>query len=117
MSSLHQNIKKRRQELHLSQEELAKRVGYTSRSSINKIELGKCGLSISKIIELAHALDTTPAHLLEWDRPKEEEMQDIVIINRGGNTIRYKLPKKKLEQFKTLMDTFYQDYLEDSQGI
>ena len=31
-------IKKRREELRLSQDELAKKVGYTSRSTINKIE-------------------------------------------------------------------------------
>ena len=34
-----QRIKVRREELNMSQEELAKRIGYKSRSSINKIEL------------------------------------------------------------------------------
>lgn len=33
-----QRIKVRREELNMSQEELAKRIGYKSRSSINKIE-------------------------------------------------------------------------------
>ena len=38
MSELHINIKKRRAEIGMSQEELARKMGYTSRSSIAKIE-------------------------------------------------------------------------------
>ena len=42
-------IKLRREELGLSQEILAKALGYTSRSSINKIELGYQDLPAKKI--------------------------------------------------------------------
>lgn len=42
-------IKRRREELGLSQEELAKKVGYKSRSSVNKIEIDGRGLPQSKI--------------------------------------------------------------------
>ena len=34
-------IKKRREQIGMSQDELAQKVGYKSRSSINKIELNK----------------------------------------------------------------------------
>ena len=37
---LYKRIRKRREELGMSQEELAKKMGYKSRSSINKIEMG-----------------------------------------------------------------------------
>lgn len=43
-------IKRRREELGLSQEELAKKVGYKSRSSVNKIEVDGRGLPQSKIV-------------------------------------------------------------------
>ena len=39
-----ERIKLRREELNLSQDELAKKVGYKSRSSINKIEQDGRGL-------------------------------------------------------------------------
>lgn len=60
-------IKQRRLQLNLSQEELAKKVGYKSRSSINKIEIDGRGLPQSKIKALAEALKTTPAYLMGWD--------------------------------------------------
>lgn len=51
----------------MSQEELAFKLGYKSRSSINKIELGKADISQSKIKAFADALDTTVAYLMGWD--------------------------------------------------
>jgi len=53
-------IRIRRGELKKYQDELAKRIGYKSRSSINKIELGHYNLTQSKIKAIADALDTTP---------------------------------------------------------
>ena len=61
-----ERIKLRREELNLSQDELAKKVGYKSRSSINKIEQDGRGLPQKKIVAFAKALDTTPAYLMGW---------------------------------------------------
>ena len=66
MNDLGKRIRQRRIELGLTQEELAKRVGYTSRSSVNKIEIGKNLLTQPKIITFANALQTTPAYLMGW---------------------------------------------------
>lgn len=60
-------IKKRREELGISQEELALKAGYKSRSSINKIEVDGRGLPQSKIAAIAKALKTTPAFLMGWE--------------------------------------------------
>lgn len=60
-----ERIKQRRLELGLSQDELAKKVGYKSRSSINKIELSR-DLPLRKVELMAKALDTTPAYLMGW---------------------------------------------------
>lgn len=60
-------IKKRREELGMSQEELAFKAGYKSRSSINKIEVDGRGLPQSKIMAIASALKTTPAYLMGWE--------------------------------------------------
>jgi len=60
-----ERIKQRRLELNLSQDELAKKVGYKSRSSINKIELAR-DLPLKKVEVMANALDTTPSYLMGW---------------------------------------------------
>ena len=67
MLELYVNIKKRREELGLSQEALAKMVGYTSRSTIARIEHGEIDLPQSMIVKFAEALKTTPSELMGWD--------------------------------------------------
>lgn len=63
----HENIKKLREKLGWSQEELAEKVGYTDRSSIAKIEAGKVDLQQSKIAAFAAALSVSPAQLMGID--------------------------------------------------
>ena len=60
-----QKIKQRREALGLTQDELAKKVGYASRSSINKIELSR-DLPLSKVSKMAAALETSPSYLMGW---------------------------------------------------
>ncbi len=64
--TLGERVKKLRLELGLSQEELSKRMGYSSRSSINKIESGR-PVTQKIIVRLADALHTTPSYLMGWD--------------------------------------------------
>lgn len=66
MKRLYLNIKNRRLELGMSQEELARKVGYTDRSSIAKIETGKVDISVNMLQKIAAALDTDPLTLLEY---------------------------------------------------
>ena len=66
MLALYQNIRARRIQLNMSQEELAQKTGYTSRTSIAKIESGMVDLAQSKIQAFADALQTTPAELMGW---------------------------------------------------
>ena len=70
-------IKKRREELGLSQEELAAKLGYKSRSSINKIELGLSDIPFSKIPLFAKALEIEPEILMGWEKNKKQEESNI----------------------------------------
>lgn len=77
-------IKKRREELGLSQEELADKLGYKSRSSINKIELGLSDIPFSKIPLFAKALEIEPEILMGWEKNKKQEESNLdmnTIIN------------------------------------
>lgn len=58
----------------MSQDALARRVGYQSRGSINKIELGKTDVSRTKLAAIAEALRVSPTWLLGFD-----EKPDFVI--------------------------------------
>ena len=69
MSDLSTRVRLRREQLGLSQEELARRMGYRSRSAITTLEKGITDLPQSKVEELAQALETTPAALLGLDAP------------------------------------------------
>lgn len=53
------NIKKRRYELRMSQQDLADAMGYSTRSTIAKIESGENDVSQKKLQKFAAALDTT----------------------------------------------------------
>ena len=70
---LYTNIRNRRLELGMSQQELADKLGYKSRSAVNKIELGINDLTQSKIKLFAEALDTTPAYLMGWTDDVDDE--------------------------------------------
>ncbi len=61
---LYERIRARRVALHMTQQELAARLGYKSTSTIAKIEAGVNDIPQSKIIAFARALATTPGALL-----------------------------------------------------
>lgn len=65
-SKLSERIRERRIALGLSQENLAEMLGYTSRSTIAKIESGVNLLTQPKIEEFARVLKVSPAYLMGW---------------------------------------------------
>lgn len=72
-----QRIKQLRTKKGLSQVELAEKMGYKSRSSINKIELGINDITQTIIKKLAIALDTTPGYIMGWVDEPEESTEDV----------------------------------------
>ncbi len=59
-----ERIRKRRTALNISQAELAEQVGYKNKTTITKIESGKISPPRSKVVEIAKALQTSPAYLM-----------------------------------------------------
>ena len=64
MMKLYENIKKRRLELHMSQQTLAELTGYADKSMIAKIEKGQVDLPQSKLEVFAKVLGVKPGELL-----------------------------------------------------
>lgn len=75
MANVGQNIAAARKRAGMTQEELASRVGYKTKSAINKIELGIRDLPQKKIAAFADALGVTPGHLMGWDEKPAEDLQ------------------------------------------
>lgn len=74
MDSIGERIKNRREFLGMSQEDLAKKLGYKSRSSINKFETDGRSLPQSKIVAIAKALLVTPSYIMGWVNEAGEEI-------------------------------------------
>lgn len=70
-----ERIAARRKELNMTQEDLAKKLGYKSRSSINKIELSWSKVPLSKLEKVATALECDASYLMGWKETSSEEME------------------------------------------
>lgn len=66
-------IRKRREQLGMTQDQLAQRAGYKSRTSINKIELGVQAVTQKKIKPIADALLTSPNYIMDWKSEIDSE--------------------------------------------
>lgn len=72
-------VKLLREQKGMTQEELANKLGYKSKSSVTHIERGR-DIPRSMIVKLADILDTTPAYLMGWeDEPeKTDDLSDLM---------------------------------------
>ncbi len=97
--SLGDNIKHRRTQLGLSQQELAEHMGYRSRSTIAKIESGENDIPRAKLQKLAHILQTTiealtadgPSLALPVPpdaSPAPAGAKTIMVLLAGGTSVR-----------------------------
>ena len=93
------NIKKRRYELRMSQQELAEAMGYKTRSTIAKIEAEENDVSQKKLQKFAEVLDTTVEELISGYSPAAQAVipipaadttrnRNIAVILAGGKSSR-----------------------------
>lgn len=100
MPEIGKRIRLRREELGMTQEELASRLGYKSKTTITKIENGTNDIVQSKVIEFAQILNTTPAYLMGWseslsDKSPELTARDERDIKKDLDSLREKLENKE----------------------
>ena len=104
LAEIGNRIKELRLKKGYTQEELAKKMGYTSRSTINKIEKGIVDISQSKIIDFANALNTTPLYLLGWIETQNTNTNLITIQKDTGEQLKYYLSAETTEEIIELID-------------
>lgn len=99
--SIGENLRRRREELGLTLEDVAERLG-VHRSTVLRYERGETQrLSIETIERLARILSTTPAALAGWGEREEEPFDaDVRQIARGMQ----RLPKERRDKMRRLLD-------------
>ena len=85
MDGIGARIRKRREKLNMTQNELVQLLGYKSRTSVNKIEKNVLELQIDKIVKVAKALKTTPNYILGWEKGENAVMDNQEIKNEKAN--------------------------------
>ena len=109
MSTVGENILIMRKRLGWTQEELATKMGYKSKSTINKIEMGINDIPQSKIVKFAEVLGTTPAHLMGWNDEEENLSPEVSVLSEGEKLwmeLYNRLSDETREVFINMMDSF-----------
>ena len=97
-----ERIKIRREQLNMSQAELARQVGYSTRSTITRIEREGNGISQDKIVAIAKALKTTPSYLMGWE---DEEVATLTAMQEETITRFLLLTYEHQMVVKSIVDT------------
>ena len=100
MNPLYENIRVLRKKHKWSQEELARRVGYTHRSTIGKIENGEVDISQTKIQQFADVFGVTPQQLMGYEQcdPAQEYIDKFKRLNSKERKIVESLIDSLLEK-------------------
>lgn len=64
-------IRERRLSLGMTQEELAKKIGFKTKSAVNKIEMDKNDVNQTLLVKIANALECEPTFFIEGIPHKE----------------------------------------------
>ena len=128
MNELGKKIKQRREELGLSQDELARMLGYKHKSSINKIELGAADVPRAKVPAFAKALGMTAIEFSGWTEERkalsfsycmEQQMRIlgwVVLYDADGNVIlthdgaEYEITEESMKELESRV-ALYLDFL------
>lgn len=82
----------------MTQEELAKKAGFSGRASINCIEKGHSGINVGRLPALARALGVDPLVLFDDDKQPDFTLDGSLI-----EKIR-RLDKKEIKQIEAMVD-------------
>ncbi len=110
-----ERIALRRRALGMTQDELARKVGYRSKAAISKIETNVNDISQSQVVRFAEALGTDINYLMGWEAPKEppspaDDPHEVRMIARAGRRMS---PEKRAEMLRVLKAIFPEEFQDD----
>ena len=80
VETMYERIRDLRIQHGMSQDDLAKQVGYKGRSMIARIEAGEVNISETKIKAFAGAFGTTTEYLMNGNKPKNKPFDEILCM-------------------------------------
>lgn len=109
-------VKMFREQRNMSQEELAIKLNYSSKTSISKIESGEARIPTSKIFDFADALgvsvdDLLMSTTLETSEVKDNASELASNLDTMQNILRMlaNMDSKKLTQIESIIKTFVEE--------
>lgn len=95
-----ERIKQRRIELGLTQLELAKKLGYTSKAAISKIEKQGNDVTLKTVKKFSKVLYCTPSYLMGWQEgpPKARDLSEVNVCEQAEDP--------KIAELKPIIDQY-----------
>ena len=101
-------IKEIRQEQNLTQNELASKMGFTTKGAVSKIEASGDDITLKNIKKAASALNVHPNVLMGWDEKADNDLHTFLLDSDNKELvsfIRYNVPKGKRKKYYDAIKT------------
>lgn len=100
-----EKIKKRRLEIGMSQRELARKMGYSDNSTLNRIEKGTVDVSQGKVVQFAKALNVSIAYLMDWEEDEQiTANENLTDSEKILLELFHKVPDEKKEMLLKMIE-------------
>ena len=99
----------------MSQNELAQKMGYTSRTTISKIESGNIKITTEDVVKFAKSLNTTVPYLMGWSSNENNNQNQSYYINPETSKIAQEIYDNK--ELSLLFDAAKDAEPEDLQTV
>lgn len=97
-------VRRLRKEKGYTQDELAKLLKYTSRSTVNKIEKGLIDPPQSKILELANIFDCSPLYFLDVEPNMETGYSSVTITTQNTGVHSFYLDQEDTQKLLNFLN-------------
>lgn len=115
MDKIGNRIKLKRLSLGMTQLELAKKMGYTSKAAISKVENNNYNLSMDRVKKFAEALDCTPSELLGWTKTQETPSYKMSPLKQSIINLVMTMNDDELEKLSQLLTLMFPELKEDKE--
>lgn len=109
MNRVGENIRRRRIELQMTQTDLARKLGYTAKSSISEVESGKQDLTLGRIELFANALSCSVIDLIDIETQNSNMTNRIMSYYTKLISAYNKASPKEKKAVCTILDIDYVD--------